>query len=54
MPQKKKKSGTDMILGTLADMNQAIGSRFDRVDNQLGDLQSQVTRIESLERRIAA
>ena len=42
------KESNEEILHTLADMNEAIGGRFDRVDEQLADMQTQLNRIETI------
>ena len=42
------KESNEEILHTLADMNEAIGGRFDRVDEQLVDMQTQLNRIETI------
>ncbi len=41
MPQENNK-----IIETLADMNEAIGNRFDRVDEQFTDLRGRIDRVE--------
>ena len=42
------KESNEEILHTLADMNEAIGGRFDRVDEQLVDMQTQLNQIETI------
>ena len=42
------KESNEEVLHTLADMNEAIGGRFDQVDEKLVDMQAQLNRIENI------
>ncbi len=45
MPEKENNNHRQ-IIETLADMNEAIGNRFDRVDEKLNDLRVRIDRLE--------